>query len=586
MNEEWSTETAEIAARRALNEVEHCIEQHKSFVFEAGAGAGKTFSLVRCLRQIVETNGTKLIRNHQRIACITFTNVAREEIQSRTDGHPAILSETIHSFCWALLRDLQKDMQRVLPEVGKWSERLSGQEDLNRKIITYDYGYPRVDSNHIALGHSDVINLVVRLMKEPKFRKLFSAKYPILLVDEYQDTNKHFVESLINHFISTEEGPLIGFFGDHWQVIYGSESCGEIIHQNLVKIDKNANFRSTQIIVEALNRIRPELPQVPADITSDGQIRVFHTNGWTGPRRDDRNFKGDLPETEAHVYLQHVMSRLNQEGWDTTVSTKILMLTHNILATEQGYSSLPKIFDRAEDYAKKENNYIKFLTEVVEPVCQAYKCKQYGEMFSILGRVPKFSVHEDKLHWINTLKQIMEIRNNGTIGQMLDYLNKVHPRWLSERIAKDERKYERLQQGLTQESDEVDKRFVERMDQLRQVPYAEVIELTKFINEQTPFATNHGVKGEEFENVLVVCGRGWTHYNFGQMLEWFAADYPETKEATLIRNRNLFYVACSRPKKRLALLFTQELTVPALRTLSYWFGADSIEALPDFRSSL
>lgn len=47
---------------------------------------------------------------------------------------------------------------------------------------------------------------------------------------------------------------------------------------------------------------------------------------------------------------------------------------------------------------------------------------------------------------------------------------------------------------------------------------------------------------------------------------------------TYERNRKLFYVACSRPK-RLALLFTQELSTVALRTLTNWFGADTLEAL-------
>ena len=29
-------------------------------------------------------------------------------------------------------------------------------------------------------------------------------------------------------------------------------------------------------------------------------------------------------------------------------------------------------------------------------------------------------------------------------------------------------------------------------------------------------STQHGVKGAEFENVLVIIGRGWNQYNFGR----------------------------------------------------------------------
>lgn len=37
--------------------------------------------------------------------------------------------------------------------------------------------------------------------------------------------------------------------------------------------------------------------------------------------------------------------------------------------------------------------------------------------------------------------------------------------------------------------------------------------------KQTSFATQHSVKGAEFENVLVVLGGGWNHYNWPLLLE-------------------------------------------------------------------
>ena len=55
---------------------------------------------------------------------------------------------------------------------------------------------------------------------------------------------------------------------------------------------------------------------------------------------------------------------------------------------------------------------------------------------------------------------------------------------------------------------------------------------------------------------------------------------PVAKETAYERNRNLFYVACSRPKSRLALLFTQQLSSQALATLEGWFGAETISPTP------
>jgi DNA helicase-2/ATP-dependent DNA helicase PcrA len=115
---------------------------------------------------------------------------------------------------------------------------------------------------------------------------------------------------------------------------------------------------------------------------------------------------------------------------------------------------------------------------------------------------------------------------------------------------------------------------IERVKKLRSISYQEVTALGKFINEQTPFSTKHGVKGAEFENVLVVVGRGWNQYNFNKYLESGLKD-----QEAFERNRNLFYVVCSRPQKRLAILFTQQITDQAVSTLSSWFGSASIHSL-------
>lgn len=116
------------------------------------------------------------------------------------------------------------------------------------------------------------------------------------------------------------------------------------------------------------------------------------------------------------------------------------------------------------------------------------------------------------------------------------------------------------------------------LNNLKAIAYSEIIALTNFLNDSTPFNTKHGVKGAEFENVLVVCGRGWNLYDFNKFLEWENQGIPAGKQDSYERYRNLFYVACSRPKKRLCLLFTQELSAIAIATLENWFGNDNIQA--------
>src|SRR3546814_19134094 len=101
---------------------------------------------------------------------------------------------------------------------------------------------------------------MIEAMALPKFRAVLTARYPVLLVDEYQDTDAAFVDAMKTWFLDHGEGPLIGLFGDHWQKIYG-DGCGSVEHAALEVIDKNANFRSVDPIVQMLNRMRPDLPQ-------------------------------------------------------------------------------------------------------------------------------------------------------------------------------------------------------------------------------------------------------------------------------------------------------------------------------------
>ena len=86
---------------------------------------------------------------------------------------------------------------------------------------------------------------------------------------------------------------MIGFFGDHWQKIYGSNSCGLITAADgkLEVIGKQANFRSDKLIVKSLNKIRPELEQHEYDPDSVGEILIYHSNNYTGVRRTGNHWK-------------------------------------------------------------------------------------------------------------------------------------------------------------------------------------------------------------------------------------------------------------------------------------------------------
>ena len=169
------------------------------------------------------------------------------------------------------------------------------------------------------------------------------------------------------------------------------------------------------------------------------------------------------------------------------------------------------------------------------------------------------------------METLIEHRKNRTIGQVLDYIKTVKRFHLPDAVELAE-----IDLSIADPEEITASRRLSEISNLRDIPYQEIINLAQFINEHTPFSTKHGVKRIEFENILVVLSRGWNLYNWNQFLEWSQGDIPKTKQTSYERNRNLFYVCCSRPKERLALLFTQELSKIALTTLNNWFGEENI----------
>lgn len=566
---------AEHAAQRALKEMSECIRVRQNFRMEAGAGAGKTYSLVEALRLIIDEQGTTLQRQRQKVACITYTNVATDEIISRIDRHPIVYASTIHSFCWELIKNFQPFLRAKVPEIKGWAKKLEESYGIGTQRVDYELGHRFINESLILLHHDDVLTLTIALMESRKFRRILTDRFPILFIDEYQDTNKGFANSIVQHFINPNEGPLIGFFGDSWQKIYG-DGIGLIEHGNLKHIGKKANFRSVKNIVDVLNNIRPDLPQEVHDPEAKGAVNVYHSNEWVGQRQEGTHWAGDLPAEIAHDYLENLRKLFSNEGWDFSGSTtKILMLTHNILASEQDYAQIVEAFRYNDAFIKKEDPHIAFLVDTVEPACTAFRKGLYGEMFAIIGtRSESIRSLEDKQAWARDMRTLLELRGSGTIGEVLDHLKKTRRPRLPEKVQKTEEKLskatpEDIENNLT----------LKQINRLRAIPYKELSALALFVNDHTPFSTKHGVKGAEFENVLVVFGRGWNQYNWNQFLEWFPDRYPQGKADSYIRNRNLFYVSCSRPKKRLALLFTQELSRAALETLCSWFGTANVNPL-------
>jgi DNA helicase-2/ATP-dependent DNA helicase PcrA len=349
---------AAIAAQEAEEGILRCFEEGKSLLLEAGAGAGKTYSLIEALKHLIAAHAHKMRGSSQRIACITYTNAVTEVIERRIDKNPLVLSSTIHAFCWSLIKDFQPSLRKVIAGLPAWQEKLEEANGITGQKIEYDHGYRKIDSEVVSLHHDDVLAATVGLLPLRKFQRILSEKYPFILVDEYQDTDAEIMNAIKTHLLGGAKGPVVGLFGDHWQQIY-DKTCGHVSHPALIEIGKKANFRSAVAIVNVLNKMRPALPQAVKDESFVGSAATYHTNSWSGQRRPGTgggHWKGDLPAKVAHYFLQELIQKLKSNGWDFSADkTKVLMLTHNVLASEQGYSDLvrwPRLFGQVFRFDK------------------------------------------------------------------------------------------------------------------------------------------------------------------------------------------------------------------------------------------
>lgn len=559
------------AAQKAQDRVNHCIDHHQCFRLEAGAGAGKTYSLVQALKRLISERGSNYLRRGQKVACITYTNVAKREISQEIDEHPAVLVETIHAFCWGCMGQFQSVLRTEVEMLQRHAEKIAEAGGVGNRRIEYDLGYFGIYDDRITLHHDDIPELMARILVMPKFQQILTGAYPVVFIDEYQDTNDEFMRALAAHFLEPKKGPLIGLFGDHWQTIYRDDFDLAAL-TNVEGIDKGSNFRSVPAVVDMLNRLRPTLPQVVDDETALGEARAFHANSYTGGRTDAAHSKQDTPPDVTRAYVAALRKQLQDEGWDFSPGvTKVLMLTHASLAAEQGYSSIVEIFKSHQDaISKLDDATLEFLGRVVESACAAYMAKKYGQMLDVLGRGATLQKPSEKQDWADDMKSLDALREGGTVGEVLDLLKKTRRPRLPDNVTRREDDMAAFDPA----AGEPEKSSVDRHRRLRNVKYQEVVNLVRFVDGFTPFATQHSVKGAEFENVLVVFGGGWNQYNWPRMLEYMAPGEKPTAahQKGFNRARNLFYVSVSRPKRRLAVLFTQTMSDKSLEVLNTLFA--------------
>lgn len=241
--------------------------------------------------------------------------------------------------------------------------------------------------------------------------------------------------------------------------------------------------------------------------------------------------------------------------------TKILYLTHRLIARKNGYYELFDLYNskRRKDYLTDNKNnrgcpFANFLYSIAE-IIELFKTKRTQELLSKINL--SINSLEDRIKIKKLIELLIEQSGNVAIKIIFDFV-------IENNILLKPENFEDF------DMEDVEKK--EFYEQLMKLSYKQFADLYTVQQDETPFSTKHGTKGDEYENVLaVIDDTAWkTSYNFNN---YFAQD--DKSENRIERTRNLFYVVCSRARTNLAILCISSLTDSAKQGIKELIGNDN-----------
>lgn len=571
-------------------EIESCFSASspKNFFVFAGAGSGKTRSLINTLNFLDKEQGEKLLMKGKQIAVITYTNAACDEISRRLQYKSIFSVSTIHSFLWELIKNYQVDIKTwIMESVQKEIEELKQKQTKTsrgkagekraetikkkterlakiRSIQKFSYNPNGDNVGYDSLSHSEVIKMSTEFIAtEPTMQDILTSKYPILLIDESQDTKKELIDALLIVCEKYGEKFIVGMFGDTMQKIYndGKDNLAKCIPDNWVKPVKIMNHRSAKRIVTLANSIRSSVDDQKQQARSDaeeGTVRLFITS--------KSNNKEYVEKRVAEMMVQDT----DDIGWNDEEDYKSLILEHHMAASRFGFSELymPLSNSKKFDTSLREGSIpeLSILSKIVFPLLVAY---QSGNDFEVAKIIRKNSPLLNKEVFITGLNNqvellrkaeeavelLMKLWNDGKVPTCLEVLKSIRDTGLF-------KVGNRVDEVLADYSQDENEKITALRTALS-APFYELERYALYVSDNTRFATHQGVKGLEFPRVMVILddaqARGFL-FSYEKLFGVKAQSDTDEKNAhdgkdtSITRTARLFYVACTRAKKSLAIV--------------------------------
>ena len=611
-------------------EIYSCLnpEQPKSFFLFAGAGSGKTRSLVNVLERFKEQYGMNYRLYRQRIAIVTYTNAAADEIKRRLKFDRIFEVSTIHSFSWELIKyytqdikcwlkenlqsdlfDLQEQQMKSRDPNNKTSlDRARKIESKEKRLLNLDqireFRYnPNGDNlTKDSLNHAEVISIAANFIEtKPLMQDIVSSIFPVIFVDESQDTKKEMISALFVLQNNKKENFLLGLFGDMMQRIYsdGKEKLDQGLPPDWKQPVKKMNHRSNRRIIKLINDIRKEVDkqkQFPRTEKEEGIVRFFISG---------RN--ADKANVEAKVFAR--MAEITEDGlWKTEV--KSLILEHHMAANRMGFFNLFEPLYRTDSLKTGlldgTLGGLTLFTKTILPLLESHRKNDQFSIARIIkaqSKLLKRDVLLNNQEQLQSLKlvhkavlDVLKLWDEDNDPKLLEIIEKVHQNQLFElpnalNIIASRKSNCKVDSPVNEEEEENDSdEIIEAWDQALQTPFSQLEKYNDYLSENSKFGTHQGVKGLEYPRVAVIIddeeARGFLFtydklFGAKSLSNTDRDNIRDGRDSVLDRTRRLFYVACSRAKESLAIIaYTSDPeSVKATLLANDWFEAGEIEII-------
>lgn len=618
----------------------------RSFFLFAGAGSGKTRTLIEVLRRITgvvpHDRGGLLARSlrmyGRSIRVVTYTRNAVSIINGRLGNNELVAVSTIHAFCWELISGFNDDIREALVTIKEDKhardtaegqskprgitaakqrdlDKLQEEIDALKSTAVFIYHPDRDTFGQGALVHSDVLSATSWLLtRRPTLQTILKDRYPVVLIDESQDTMEGVLDALLAIAEPRGRGLTLGLLGDHRQRIYtdGHDDLPSQVPETWATPELKMNHRSQRRIVTLINRIwaaelegrtQPAagVEQHPRLEKSGGVVRIFVGDNQRTPEQKvagERWCAAQMSEATG--------SALWTGGYQT------LALEHKLVATRGSFLQVYEAMNLLDKNAASPSGSLEkkgpaaarlLLNELVEleecisadgsinEFLATEVLRRHGCLDAMPADAVKRASRVDEMQAAIQAFTVACSSPASTVEQVLQPILDAGIFVVDERLSEAfADKSPPPPTPTTQSTEPKSDRHRRGWCMLFAAPWSQLQKYRMYLAGGSALATHQVVKGSEYPHVMVVmddkmAGAHFFHYDkiFGgsELTKNDKENADNGDETTIDRTLRLLYVTCSRAEESLALVLWSYNSAAALAKIkdSGWFAAEEVIAI-------